>query len=32
MRNREHLEDPGIDWKILFRWIFKKWDGEHELD
>jgi hypothetical protein len=21
------MEDPGIDGKIIFRWIFRKWDG-----
>jgi hypothetical protein len=21
------LEDPGVDGKIIFRWIFRKWDG-----
>jgi hypothetical protein len=25
---RDHLEDPGVDWKIILRWIFKKWDVE----
>jgi hypothetical protein len=21
------LKDPGIDGRIIFRWIFRKWDG-----
>jgi hypothetical protein len=20
------MEDPGIDWRIILRWIFRKWD------
>ena len=24
---RKHLKDPGVDGKIILRWIFKKWDG-----
>ena len=27
MSERDHLEDPGIDWKIILRWTFRKWDG-----
>jgi len=23
---RGHLEDPGIDERIILRWIFRKWD------
>jgi hypothetical protein len=23
---KNHLEDPGIDGKIILRWIFRKWD------
>jgi len=26
LRERDHLEDPGLDGRILFRWIFRKWD------
>jgi len=26
LRERDHLEDPGIDMTIILRWIFRKWD------
>jgi len=26
LRERDHSEDPGVDRRILLRWIFKKWD------
>jgi len=25
---RDHLEDPGVDERIILRWIFWKWDGD----
>jgi len=26
MRARDHLEEPGVDGRIILRWIFRKWD------
>jgi hypothetical protein len=25
VRERDHLEDPGIDKRIILSWIFRKW-------
>ena len=27
LRDRNHLEDPGVDGRIILRWIFSKWVG-----
>jgi hypothetical protein len=26
LRERDHLEDPDVDGRIIFKWIFRKWD------
>jgi len=25
-RERNHLEDPSVNGRIILRWIFRKWD------
>ena len=26
LRERDHLGDPGVEGRIILRWIFRKWD------
>jgi hypothetical protein len=26
LRERDHLEEPGVDERITLRWIFRKWE------
>ena len=25
LRERSYVEDPGVDWRIILRWIFRRW-------
>jgi hypothetical protein len=27
LRERDHLEDQRVDWGVILKLIFKKWDG-----
>jgi hypothetical protein len=26
MKERDHLEEPGVDGRIILRWIFREWN------
>jgi hypothetical protein len=32
LRERNHLENPGVDGRIILRWIFRKLDVGYGLD
>jgi hypothetical protein len=32
LRERDHLEDPDVDERIILKWIFEKWDGKGGLE
>ena len=32
VRERDHLEEPGVDGRIILRWNFRKWAVGYDLD
>jgi hypothetical protein len=26
LKERNHFEDPGVDVRIIIKWVFRKWD------
>jgi hypothetical protein len=29
LRGKNHLENPDVEGRIILRWIFWKWNGDH---
>ena len=27
LKDRDHLQDSDLEWRIILRWIIKKWNG-----
>jgi len=32
VRERRHIEDPGVDGRIILRWLFRNKEWGHEMD
>jgi hypothetical protein len=32
LRDGDHFKDPDVEWRIILKWIFDKWNTKHELD
>jgi len=32
LRERDHLQDLGIDWRKILKWIYVSWMRNHGLD